>query len=117
MLAVFYRAFDGFDNSKGSEARLLAEYARNPNSIETIHGLADIYISRDDWFNAKRYLLFGIKKKPEEYRFTRGLAMVLDREGKHREAVQLNQDYVRKFPNTADCRRIGYLLTWLRWFR
>jgi tetratricopeptide (TPR) repeat protein len=99
---AFYRAFDGFDNSRGSEARLLAEYARNPNSIETIHGLADIYISRDDWFNAKRYLLFGIKKKPEEYRFTGGLAMVLDREGKHQEAVQLTQDYVRKFPNTAD---------------
>src|SRR5882724_2445201 len=30
---AFYRAFDGFDNSQASEARLLAEYARNPNSI------------------------------------------------------------------------------------
>jgi tetratricopeptide (TPR) repeat protein len=99
---AFYRAFDGFDNSKKAEAHLLAEYAGNPNSIETIHGLADIYISRDDWLNAKRYLLVGIKKKPEEYRFTSGMAMVLDREGKHQEADQLNKDYVRKFPNTAD---------------
>ena len=99
---AFYWAFDGFDNSKGAETRLLAEYARNPNSIETIHGLADIYISRDDWLNAKRYLLVGIKKKPEEYRFTGGLAMVLDREGKHQEADQLNKDYVRQFPNTPE---------------
>lgn len=99
---AFYRAFDGFDNSKGAEARLLAEYARNPNSLETIHGLADIYISRDDWLNAKRYLLVGIKKKPEEYRFTSGLAMVLEREGKRQEADQLGKDYVRKFPNTPE---------------
>ena len=99
---AFYRAFDGFDNRNGAETRLLAEYARNSNSIETIHGLADIYISRDDRLNAKRYLLIGIKKKPEEYRFTGGLAMVLDREGKHQEADQLNKDYVRQFPNTPE---------------
>ncbi|MEP6742773.1 MAG: hypothetical protein ABJB61_09775 [bacterium] len=55
--AAFYRAFDGFDNSKAAEARLLAEYAHNPDSIETIHNLADIYISREDWPRAKQYLL------------------------------------------------------------
>lgn len=98
---AFYRAFDGFDNSKTAEAHLLAEYARHPDSIETIHKLADIYISRDDWPNAKRYLLEGIKRKPEEYRFTGGLAMVLGREGKQQEAEQLEKDYLRKFPNTA----------------
>src|SRR5204863_7399584 len=42
---AFYRAFDGFDNSKVAEARLLAEFARQPDSTDTIHGLADIYIS------------------------------------------------------------------------
>jgi len=99
---AFYRAFDGFDNRKEAEARLLAEYARNPNSTETIHGLADIYISRDDWFNAKRYLLAGIKKNPAEYRFTSGLGMVLEREGKRQEADQVYKDYERKFPNTPE---------------
>ncbi len=99
---AFYRAFDGFDNSKQAETRLLAEYARKPDSIEIIHGLADIYISRDDWLNAKRYLLVGIKKKPEEYRFASGLAMALEREGKRQEADQLNNDYMRKFPKTAE---------------
>jgi tetratricopeptide (TPR) repeat protein len=98
---AFYRAFDGFDNSKPAEARLLAEYARNPDSIETIDGLADIYISRDDWPNAKRYLLAAIQKKADDYRFTAGLAMVFQREGKPREADQLQEDYIRKFPNTA----------------
>lgn len=99
---AFYRAFDGFDNSKAAEARQLAEYARNPDSIETIDGLADIYISRDDWLNAKRYLLAAIRRKPEDYRFTGGLAMVLGRQGKQQEADQLEKEYLRKFPDSPD---------------
>lgn len=99
---TFYRAFDGFDNSKPAEARLLAEFKRNPESIETIDGLADIYVSRDDWPNAKRYLLAAIQKKPDDYRFTSGLATVLRVLGKVQEAAQLEEAYVRKFPETAD---------------
>ena len=99
---AFYRAFDGFDNSKAGEARLLAEFARNPDSIETIHGLADVYISRDDWPNAERYLRLAIQKKPEDFRFTGGLVEVLTSEGKGKEADQLRQDYLRKFPKTAE---------------
>ncbi|MEP6819139.1 MAG: hypothetical protein ABJA18_06365 [bacterium] len=98
---AFYRAFDGFDNSKAAEARLLAEYPRKPDSLEVIDGLADIYISREDWLNAKRFLRTAIQKKPDDYTFTNGLAMVLGREGKEKEADQLVTDYVRKFPNTA----------------
>ena len=74
---AFYRAFDGFDNSEAAEARLLAENKRNPDSIETIDGLSDIYISRNDWPNAKRYLLAAIQRKPDDYRFIVGLATVL----------------------------------------
>jgi Flp pilus assembly protein TadD len=99
---AFYRAFDGFDNSKAAEARLLAEYARKPDSLDLIHGLADIYISREDWLNANRFLQTGLQKKPDDFRFTIGLAMVLDREGKEKEADQVVADYVRKFPNTAE---------------
>lgn len=103
---AFYRAFDGFGNSKAAEARLLAEYGRNPNSIETIDGLADIYISREDWPSAKRYLLTAIQKKPEDFRFTSGLAMVSGSEGKQQEADKLEKDYVKKFPESA----IGYAM-------
>jgi Flp pilus assembly protein TadD len=99
---AFYRAFDGFDNSEAAKARLLAEYKRNPDSIETIDALADIYISRNDWPNAKRYLFAAIQKKPDDYRFISGLAMILESEGKPQEAEQVNKDYLKKFPNTAE---------------
>lgn len=98
---AFYRAFDGFDNSNAGEARLLAEFAHQPDSADTIHDVADIYISREDYVTAKRYLLIGIQKHPEDYRFTGGLAVVLGRQGKQREAEQLDQDFMRKFPNSA----------------
>jgi tetratricopeptide (TPR) repeat protein len=98
---AFYRAFDGFDNSKAAEERLLAEYGRKPDSLDVIDGLADIYISREDWFNAKRFLRTAIQKKPDDYRFTNGLATALGREGKKQEADQLETDYLRKFPNSA----------------
>jgi tetratricopeptide (TPR) repeat protein len=103
---AFYHVFDGFDNSNAAEARLLAEYGRNSNSIETIDKLADIYISREDWPRAQRYLLTAIQKKPEDYRFTGGLAMVLGSEGKQQDADKLQKDYVKKFPQTA----IGYAM-------
>lgn len=103
---AFYRAFDGFDNSEAAEVRLLAEYARSPNSIETVDGLADVYISRDDWPKAKQYLLRAIQMKPEDYRFTEALAMVLGREGKRQEAGKLESDYVKKYPETA----VGYAI-------
>lgn len=99
---AFYRAFDGFNNTKTAEARLLAEYERKPDSLDVIDGLADIYISREDWLNAERFLRTAIQKKPADYRFTNGLAMLLGREGKEKEADQLVNDYLRKFPNTAE---------------
>jgi tetratricopeptide (TPR) repeat protein len=98
---AFFRVFAGFDNSKAAEARLLAEYSRHPHSIDTIDALADIYISREDWLNAKRYLREAIQKKPEDYRFTLELPKVLDREGKKQESAQLTNDYVKNFPNSA----------------
>ncbi len=99
---AFHRVFTGFDNRKAAESRLLAEYARDPDSIDTIDRLADIYISRSDLVNARRYLLIAIQKKPDNYRFTGGLARVLAAEGKRDQADALTQDYLRKFPNTAD---------------
>src|SRR5882672_1231936 len=98
---AFHRAFDGFDNNEAAEARLLAEYERNPNAIETIDGLADIYISRNDWLNARRYLAAAVQKNPENHKFTSGLANVLRRLGEGQQADQLEKDYLRKFPETA----------------
>jgi tetratricopeptide (TPR) repeat protein len=100
--AAFFRDFEGFDNSKAAATRLLSEHERDPNSIETVFSLADLYISRDDFVNAKRFLRLGMEKKPEDHRFTSGLAEILDREGKEKEARELQDAYLRKFPETLD---------------
>ena len=99
---AFYRAFDGFDNSKSAESRLLADFALHPDSLDTLHGLADIYISREEYVNARRYLLLAIQQKPDDYRFTVGLVAVLEAQKKQAEADQLLKDYVRKFPETPN---------------
>jgi tetratricopeptide (TPR) repeat protein len=99
---AFYRAFDGFDNSSAAEARLLSQHKLTPSSIETIDGLADIYISREDWPKAKLYLRRALQMKPEDFRFTSGLARVLGSEGKPEEAAAITKAYVQKFPETVD---------------
>ena len=67
---------------------MLSQHKLTPESIETIDGLADIYISREDWPKAKHYLRIAIKKKPEDFRFISGLAVVLGSEGKPEEAPE-----------------------------
>ena len=59
---AFYRAFGGFDNSKPVETKLLKYFAQNPHALDTLDGLADIYISREDYAEAKRYLLLAIQE-------------------------------------------------------
>ncbi len=98
---AFYRVFEGFDNSEAAERTLLAKHKSDPDDLATIDRLADLYISRDNWPAAKRYLMIGIAKKPDEYRFTAGLITVLTTEGKREEAKQLQTAYLQKFPETA----------------
>ncbi|HSS18505.1 MAG TPA: hypothetical protein VLL54_00265 [Pyrinomonadaceae bacterium] len=98
--ASFLRDFEGFDNSKAAESRLLSEYARDPNSIETIFKLADIYISRDDFVSARRFLQTGMQKKPDDYRFTEGLMEIASRQQNQKAVDELENEYLQKFPET-----------------
>src|ERR1044071_3090875 len=45
----FQVAFEGFDNSKDAEARLVSELERDPHSADLQFRLADIYISRSEY--------------------------------------------------------------------
>ncbi|MCM3871804.1 MAG: hypothetical protein ND895_14070 [Pyrinomonadaceae bacterium] len=99
---AFYRAFDGLDNSRAAEARLLSQHKLSPQSIETIDGLADIYISRDDWPTAEKYLRLAIQLKPQNFKFTNGLAGALGGEGKRADADRVIKDYIKNFPETVD---------------
>jgi len=103
---VFQVTFEGFDNSKAAEEKLLSQLSQEPNSADFQFRLADIYISRSDYEKANPILIRGQKEHPEDYRFTAGLAGILRIQGKTAEADRLVDDYARKYPDSAE----GYVL-------
>jgi len=103
---AFQVAFEGFDNSKTGEEKLLAERLRNPHSADIQFKLADIYISRSDWVKANNVLSPAIKEHPEDFRFTTALAEILKIQGKSQEANRMIEDYAKKYPESPD----GYAL-------
>src|SRR6516164_6281086 len=54
--ALIFRGVKPFDNSREAEKALQAKHQQDPKNAATLFALADIYISRDDWPNAKNYL-------------------------------------------------------------
>jgi Flp pilus assembly protein TadD len=103
---AFQLAFRGFDYSSSAEAALLKELAGHPQSEEVIFKLADLYIARDDRPRAKQYLAAGIKIRPDDFKFTTGLAEVLRIEGNKQEADRLIRDYVRSYPESESALAI-----------
>ncbi|MDQ3818900.1 MAG: hypothetical protein M3362_14670 [Acidobacteriota bacterium] len=101
-----FRGEKPVDSSPAAEAALLKEYARDPNSVDTITKLADIYISRKDWAKAKEYISKAIQLRPEEFDNTDAMAEVLRREGKTEEADHLVREYAGKYPESLGGYRI-----------
>lgn len=103
--AAFKRHFLGekpFDNGPAAEARLLSELAKNPASFDALHGLADIYISREQYAKGREYLRKAVALRPDDFAETEALAEVLRREDKEQEAQKLLADWAAKHPETAD---------------
>jgi len=88
------------DSSQEAEAALLKESARDPNSVDTIVKLADIYISRKDWAKAKEYISKTIQLQPDEFDHTDALAEVLRSEGKQEEADRVVREYAARYPES-----------------
>jgi len=105
---AFALAFTGSqpDYSETAEVALLKEHAGDPNSIQTIVKLADIYISREDWGKAKVYISKAIQLQPENFENTDALAEVFRREGKPEESDRLLREYSQKYPETLDGYRL-----------
>lgn len=101
-----------FDNSKEAEAALLKKHAQDPKAVEVLVKLADIYISRDDWPRARDLLEKAIKLNPDDFSNVDALAEVLRRDKKPKEAAQVIQDYLEKYPQSKEAysRRIGPLM-------
>ena len=98
--AEIFRGTKKPDYTQAAEAALLAEHDRNPNSIDTIVKLGNIYVSRKDWAKAKEYILKAIRLQPEDFETTDALATVLGLEGKQAEADRLLHEYALKYPET-----------------
>lgn len=106
---AFALAFKGSqpqDYSQAAEVVLLNKHAREPNSIDTIVKLADIYISRKDWAKAKDYISKAIRLQPEDFENTQALAEVFNREGKLEESDRLFREYMQKYPETLNGYRL-----------
>jgi tetratricopeptide (TPR) repeat protein len=106
---AFQATFGGVkpvDSSQAAEAALLKEHASDPNSIDTIVKLADIYITRKEWAKAKEYISKAIQLEPDDFANTEALAVVFRHEGNYQEAERLAQEYARKYPETLSGYRI-----------
>ncbi|HVF66915.1 MAG TPA: tetratricopeptide repeat protein [Pyrinomonadaceae bacterium] len=106
--AAFKRYFLGekpFDNGKEAESKLLAELARDPNSFDALHGLADIYISREEYAKAEQYLAKVIALRPNDFENVDALAQVFRLEAKEAEAQTLLREWAALHPETPDAYR------------
>jgi tetratricopeptide (TPR) repeat protein len=98
--ARMFRWAKAHDHGPAAEAALTTEHNRDPNSIDTVVKLADIYVYRKDWTKAKEYISKAIRLQPEDFENTEALAEVLRREDKREDAVRLLRDYAHKYPET-----------------
>ena len=98
--AQVFRGVKEHDHSPTAEGALTTEHNRDPNSIDTVVKLADIYISRKDWAKATEYLSKAVRLEPENVEHTEALATVFRQEGKLEEADLLVREYVLKYSET-----------------
>jgi Tfp pilus assembly protein PilF len=104
--ALAFRGSPPPDYSQAAEAALLNEHTQNPNKIETVVKLGNLYISRQDWANAQKYISKATQLKPDDFENTDALAEVFRREGKHEEADRLLKQYARNYPETLNGYRL-----------
>ncbi len=103
--AAFKQYFLGeepFDNGKEAESKLLAELARDPSSFDALHGLADIYISREEYAKGRGYLLKVIALRPDDFGHVKALAEVYRRENKEAVASKVLGEWARLHPETPE---------------
>ena len=110
---AFDRAFEThflgkkpFSNDKEAEAKLLARLAREPDSPDLLFGLADIYISREEYDRARPYLVKLIALEPDEFDHVQTLARVYAHEGKEAEAERVAREWVRAHPGSPESYRV-----------
>ena len=106
--AAFKKYFLGekpFDNSREAESKLLADLAREPQSSDNLHPLADIYISREEYAKAEQYLAKLITLRPDSFEDVEALAEVFRREKKYADAETLMREWARLHPDTPEAYR------------
>ena len=98
--AQMFRPDKTHDISLAAEVALKREHDRDPNSIDAVVKLGDIYVHRKDWTKAKEFISKAIGLQPDDFENTEALATVLRLEGKQEEADRLLSDYAHRYPKT-----------------
>jgi Tfp pilus assembly protein PilF len=104
--ALTFRESAPPEYSPAAEAMLLNEHARDPNKIDTVVKLGNLYISREDWANAKKYISKAIQLQSDNFENTDALAELFRREGKQEEADRLLKEYARNYPESLNGYRL-----------
>jgi len=99
--AQVFLAKAGFDNSPEAEAALIRRHEQDPSSVELARKLADIYTSRSNWPEAKRYLAMCIAQQPDKFDYVATFAEVLRRENKPQEAERILDGFASKHPGSV----------------
>lgn len=103
--AAFLKHFGGFaplDNSKAEEEKYLALVKASPNDIRSLTHLADIYVSRSEYARAEPLFKSILEKEPPNYTAVGALAEIYRRQNNSEKAKQIKDDYLAKFPETAN---------------
>jgi tetratricopeptide (TPR) repeat protein len=103
---AFVRYFkeDPFNNSSEAEAKLLNELSQKPESVDLLTKLADIYVSREEYGNAKLYFEKVMSLQPANETAISALSEVYARSGDKEKSKKLIDDFAMKYPESF----IGY---------
>jgi tetratricopeptide (TPR) repeat protein len=102
---AFLKYFGGFaplDNSKAEEDKYLALVKASPNDVGLLTRLADVYVSRSEYTLAVPLFKKVLAKEPQNYTAVAALAEIYRRQNTPEKAKQITDDFVDKFPETAD---------------
>ena len=102
--AAFLKYFGGskpLDNSKSAEDRYIQLATSAPADLEAVKHLADIYISREDYTNAKKYLSIALAAQPNDFDTLSALVEIYERERNPDKAQQLLETFERRYPDSS----------------
>lgn len=100
--AAGFRGARPVDSSGAAEAALLQRLAAHERDVPALKGLAEIYIARDEWARATRYLERVVELKPDDFPAVAALTDAYRRQGETAEAARVARTFVDAHPDSRE---------------